>query len=1122
MSGALTLRFFGPPLVSVSGQPLPRLRSRKGLYLLALLSLRAGVAVERDFLIGTLWPESDDQSGQESLRKTLGDLRAALGSAAERLASPRRGALLLDLSGEAFCDVADFDRALMRWEKSGDITQAETAAQLYRGTFMEGVLEDWALQERTIREEGARTVLEALASQALEGADTARALALVRRAEKIEPLRESVQRILYRVLTEAGDFPAAQRAFRDFRLRLRAEANLAPDPETLTLMQTLATAPRRALPPPKTVEESTAQPHAPNVSEGLRHFPSFLTALRGRQNEQVRLRESLETAPLTTLVGMGGMGKTRLAVAVAQEKNAAVFVDLAPLPHSASPEDIRITLCRAVGVAGEDAVERLRELFKESETLLVLDNGEPVLESLRVVLGALLQPEQRARLLVTSREPLGLRGERVLRLEPLTADEAFRLFQERAEAAGAPQSEEDTETVRAICRRLDGLPLAIELAAARAALLTPTRLLERLSSPLRLLSGGHLELPERQRSLRAVLEGSCALLEPVEREALEALSVFVGPFPLEDAEAVLESGETDPLDLLDALHRASLLVVRPSGWTFLQPVRDFAADRLAADFTRAERIHYRHAEWQAQVAQSAIVEARQGVPAAERRLWERAEERLAAFTWAKQTQQPELAARLAWAHACYLLDARRHDDAKEILEQGLLLTQIPALQQMLLEECAELALANGELELVQARIAQVRALSPEPQSKLLSLEGELAFYQGRSAEAHAPFWAGFECALVEGSPESAIQILSSYAHHVRRRGTPELLIELSASLERGRGRVEALWRADRTQGTTLQALATIYRLQRDDAAALTCLEELVALRESQRQAEPLADARFRLGALHFRVGRPEEAEAGILRAVAEHRARGNDEAARQVLVNGLCRAKFTRWFGQAMRLRQHLIPELSALDPTYYARTILFEGCVLMRHGSPQEARERLLEAAQRFRWLGDSPNEAVLLRLAAWTYLDEGDTQTAQHEAQRLLVASATGRGDSRASCRVFLAEVLRRQGNITGALEQLEGLEATPEAHPALGLCWLDRGELERAESEFQAACTYGESELSMEWLAYSSVGLAQIAQRRGQSEVAIAAYDAVLTRARRAEDRVAERLAQAGLSTLVTPGS
>lgn len=1114
MPESLSLRFFGPPQVSVQGEPLPRLRSRKGLQLLALLALRNGTAVERDFLIGTLWPESDGPAGQESLRKTLGDLRTALGSESERLSTPRRGTLQLSLAGEVLCDTVAFDAAITRWEKSGDLTQAEWAASLYRGPFLEGSTEDWILRERQLREENAQAVLELLARRALESGDTTRALTLGRRAEKIDPLRESVQRLLYQALTDGGDYPAALRAFRDFRVRLREATNLGPDPQTLSLLQTLASTPRR-LPQPTLAHSEVST--APTTSAGLRHFPHFFTPLRGRAEEQARLKELLGSTPLTTLVGMGGIGKTRLAVAATQGWPSAVFVDLTPLPRTAPPEDILEALFRAVGVAGTDALTRLQERVQESELLLVLDNGEPVLASLRHALAQLLQPSQRARFLVTSREPLRLRGERVLRLEPLDSTEAQALFCERAEAVGVALRTDESETIAAICQRLAGLPLAIELAAARVTLLSPSQLLERLAAPLRLLSGADLDLPERQRSLRAVLEDSCTLLEPQERAGLEALSVFVGPFRLDDAEAVLEPGH-ESLDILEALHHASLLVARPAGWTFLQPVRDFASEGLASAPSRERATRLRHAQYQARLAEEALRQIHQGIPAAERRLWECAEDRAAAFAWAESAGETELAAHLAWSHAAYLHDARRHREAEGLLKRGLTLTQNPTLQQDLGEAVAWLQLELGAIDRAQEWLVKATTLAP-PTSSLLHLTSLLAFFQGRNTEARTPLWAAFELALAQENPLGGVQLLQSYVNRVRRSADPTLLAALPEELESAQRCIEELRSKEPARPGTLKALAFLHQLQGDHQNAVLLFERAIALYQDQSQPESVADARLQLARILFRTDQPEAAEAAILAAAQGHRSLGNEEAARQALVNGLCFAKFTRWFGQALRLRAALTPELEILDPTYRARTTLFEGCVLMRQDTPEEARTCLLDAAARFRWLGDPQTETVLRRLAAWTYIDEGDLERAEAEARHLLGKESTLYQEENEQRGVFLAECLRRRGRLEDAFAVLAPLVTIPEARLSRGLCWLAQGQLSLAERELQTICTLGETAVSIEWFAYASLGLAQLAQEQGQTNTARRGYEAVLSRAQRAEDRVGEKLARTAQERLKT---
>src|SRR5579871_912609 len=208
----LILTLFGPMTVQVEGHPLPRLRSRKGLWLLALLTLKHARPVERDLLVGTLWPESSQTQALYNLRQSLSDLRAALGDQAARLQAPTRHTLLLDLAG-AQVDVLDFDAGI----KEERALPLEQAVEVYRGPLLEGCTEEWALQERTIREQAYLNALERLAGMTMPD-NPARAVEYLRRAVQVDALRESAQRSLIQALAAAGDFAGAVLAYRDMRL----------------------------------------------------------------------------------------------------------------------------------------------------------------------------------------------------------------------------------------------------------------------------------------------------------------------------------------------------------------------------------------------------------------------------------------------------------------------------------------------------------------------------------------------------------------------------------------------------------------------------------------------------------------------------------------------------------------------------------------------------------------------------------------------------------------------------------------------------------------------------------------------------------------------------------------
>ena len=344
------------------------------------------------------------------------------------------------------------------------------------------------------------------------------------------------------------------------------------------------------------------------------------TSLVGREpaiDEVVALVERSEVR-LVTLTGPGGIGKTRLAVAVGerlQDRFAAgtVFVPLAAVTR---PELVLAAIGRAIGadLAGATSpVEALAEQFGDGRWLLILDNLEQVVQAASD-LGELLVRCAGLEILATSRTVMGLRAEREYPVPPLplpvyspgtpvgqlASSPAVALFLDRARAVrpGFALTEDNAEAVAQICRRLEGLPLAIELAAARTRLLDPDALLRRLESSLDALGTGAVDLPERQRTLRATVEWSIGLLDDAERFLLETTAVFVDGWTTEAAARVSGLGADRTLDLTEALARHSLIQIDSPGRRprprMLETVREFIAERLAARSDAAE-IERRHA-----------------------------------------------------------------------------------------------------------------------------------------------------------------------------------------------------------------------------------------------------------------------------------------------------------------------------------------------------------------------------------------------------------------------------------------------------------------------------------------------------------------------------------------------
>lgn len=322
------------------------------------------------------------------------------------------------------------------------------------------------------------------------------------------------------------------------------------------------------------------------MSSAARALPARTDRFVGRGSELRLLAEALRRARLVTVTGPGGVGKTRLALELARGRarrsGEVVLIDLSAIGEEGL---VSTGFATSVGVAGAgvNAMQAVVRALEDSSALIVVDNCEHVIHSAAVAVAALLEGCPRLRVLVTSREPLRIQGETVQPLGPLDPEEAMRLFLERAEAARADAVTGDDGAVREICARLEGMPLALELAAARIAVLSPDTLLSRLAGRLDLLSRDARIGLARQHSVRATLEWSFALLSPPERAGFARLAVFAGSFSLAAAERVAGVD----LDMLGGLVSKSLVfVLRTPGqelrYRLLETLRTFGREQLRA------------------------------------------------------------------------------------------------------------------------------------------------------------------------------------------------------------------------------------------------------------------------------------------------------------------------------------------------------------------------------------------------------------------------------------------------------------------------------------------------------------------------------------------------------------
>ncbi|HEY6533965.1 MAG TPA: adenylate/guanylate cyclase domain-containing protein [Acidimicrobiales bacterium] len=369
------------------------------------------------------------------------------------------------------------------------------------------------------------------------------------------------------------------------------------------------------------------------------NLPRQITTFVGRETLIASLARLVLDCPVLTLTGVGGVGKTRLALQVAAEvvadfPDGAWVCEFAPVTDRGAVWDALATSLRVQVLPGRTLEESVLEFLAAKQLLLVLDNCEHLLQQISGQVDAITQRCERVTVIATSREGLGLAGERIVAvptltipaheadIETLLATDAVRLFSDRANAANADfrLSDHNASTVGVLCRRLDGIPLAIELAAARVRSLAPEDLVARLDQRFKLLSRGSRSALEHHQTLRSTIDWSYDLLDPAERHALDRLSVFAGSCDLTAAESVLVSDDLDVLDAADVLGQLvdkSLVVAEADEldggvrYRLLESIRQYAAERLAVDGETAA-VRRRHADHYVGVAETVGPHLRNG------------------------------------------------------------------------------------------------------------------------------------------------------------------------------------------------------------------------------------------------------------------------------------------------------------------------------------------------------------------------------------------------------------------------------------------------------------------------------------------------------------------------------
>ncbi|MBM7516057.1 BTAD domain-containing putative transcriptional regulator [Nocardioides nitrophenolicus] len=602
------LRLLGPIEVLDQAGASVDIGSPRHRETLAALAVDAGRVVSTDTLLDRVWGESARGGTLANLQAVISRLRTRLREAGvpAEIATVPPG-YRLDLPAGAL-DTAQLATgieaartALAAADPEAARDRLSEALGWWRGEPLADVPQPFARTE-ALRLEGLRLTGEELAAELdLSAGQAASAVARLTGLARQHPLRESVRGQLMRALYLAGRQADALAEYADLRAQLVEELGVDPGPAVQRLHQQILEQDPALRPVPAA---PVAAPAPGSARPGRPPRPSavpstdLLGPLIGRERDVAHLVDVLRspTSRLVTVTGVGGCGKTRLALAVARAAEPAFAdgVSVVPLAPLHDPSAVIPAIARSVGVAeGGDPFTALLDLLRDQHRLLLLDNAEHLLDAWpEVATLAAACPE--LRILVTSRTPLRVRGEVLFPLTPLDLPAAAELFVTRAAATGLAATgrllDPDDPVIGQLCQRLAGIPLAIELAAARVRVLPPDAILARLDEVL--AAEGARDLPPRQRTMHAAIDWSFALLSPVEQAAFPRLAVFSGGFGIDAAAAVLADlvGPADVLALLESLVDQSLLVVTPGPrFRLLEPVAQYAATRLSPSAERTAR-----------------------------------------------------------------------------------------------------------------------------------------------------------------------------------------------------------------------------------------------------------------------------------------------------------------------------------------------------------------------------------------------------------------------------------------------------------------------------------------------------------------------------------------------------
>jgi predicted ATPase/DNA-binding SARP family transcriptional activator/DNA-binding CsgD family transcriptional regulator len=906
---AVRIRLLGGFQVSVGARAIEQdqWRLRKAASLVKLLALSPGYCLHREQVMDLLWPESGRKAASNNLRQALYAARRALDpgpASPNRYLRLRDEQLALCPTAQLWVDVEAFEEAAATARRARDQAAYRVAIELYAGDLLpEDRYEEWTEERRERLRNTYLGLLVDLADLHEERAEHKLAIETLRRAVAEEPTLEEAHVGLMRLYALSDRRAQALSQYERLRETLSKELATEPGASTRRLRDEIASG---KFSPLRTVPVSPPPQELPDA--GDHNLPAPRISFIGREREMLEVKRQLAMTRLLTLTGVGGSGKTRLALEVARGLVGAYpdgvwLVELAPLSGGELVPQVVAGVLGVLERPGQPLSDTLVEALRVKNVLLVMDNCEHLVEAVAGLVDRFLDSCPRLRVLATSREALGVAGEirwpvpsltvpnprRSLAVGELEGYESVRLFAERARYRDPTFALRpgNAGTVAKICWRLEGVPLAIELAAARVGALSVEQISERLEDSMRLLTGGGRTVVPRHQTLRGTLDWSHELLGERERVLFRRLSTFAGGWALEAAEAVTVGEgvvEEDVLDLLAGLVDRSLVVAEATGegmvrYRLLEPVRQYALEKLK-ESGEVEVVRRRHAEFFTTFAEEAEPRYRGPEEAAWLDRVETEHDNMrAALSWAIEQGEAELGLRLAgalrwfWSIRGYLSEgASRLEEA--LAEGGAATT---AARARALFGLGLILRGQGKLERAQTCFEEALALCDELQDRRcvadsLAYLGWALYYQDDVARAADLFEKSLAVARESGNLVIIPNVLGDLAWIAYDSGDFERARKLwgeALALHRERGNASGVSAVLQNIGYAELALGKLER-------ATALLEESLAIGRELGNKRYVWACLLSLGVAATLRGDPMGAKALIKEALVIELEMGNE------------------------------------------------------------------------------------------------------------------------------------------------------------------------------------------------------------------------------------------------------